>query len=120
MTVQVQDGPCCWLELCCPPEKAAAALADLIAADFGWSTHKNEEGTGNARAIADWVLNRFQLVPRTVQPRTESGDSIPVYPENRRLVALHEHVTAELRQVLIESGQPVTSEDEDEDDEKEE
>lgn len=58
---------CCQLQLCCRKRSdAAIALAENIAHDFGWSAHKDEVSTGNARAVADWIFERFDLVPKGV------------------------------------------------------
>lgn len=103
-----QDGPCCWLELCCPPEKAAAALADLIAADFGWSTHKNEEGTGNARAVADWIIDRFRLVPKSLDENITSGADPSTFGKYEALLGvLIDHVDRQLRIILPLAGYSV-------------
>jgi hypothetical protein len=44
-------GPCCWLDLCCPPDQAAAALAEHL---------------GITAEAAAAVLKGFRLVPRDV------------------------------------------------------
>lgn len=100
------DGPCCWLELCCPPQKAAAALAEHLAAG---ELHAHDDDPSNTEAgsyldIATRLLAEFQLVPRVVEPVTTSGDPVPVYPVNARLEALHAHIKAELRAILLDAG----------------
>lgn len=42
-------GPCCWLDLCCPPDEAAESLAEHL---------------GISIAAAAAVLKEFRLVPR--------------------------------------------------------
>ena len=44
-------GPCCWLDLCCPPPAAAASLAEHL---------------GISLEAAQAVLREFRLVPRDV------------------------------------------------------
>lgn len=44
-------GPCCWLDLCCPPDQAAVSLAEHL---------------GISLAAAQAVLEEFRLVPRDV------------------------------------------------------
>lgn len=60
---------CCILGVCCQPPGGAAAkqaLAEEIAEVFGWSAEKTEEKTGNAYAVASWLLDNFDLVPKGV------------------------------------------------------
>lgn len=47
-------GPCCWLDLCCPPDQAAVSLAEHL---------------GIPIEAAQAVLTKFRLVPRDV-PQT--------------------------------------------------
>jgi hypothetical protein len=89
------DGPCCWLELCCPPEAAAAVLAAHLAVPLD---------------IATRLLSEFQLVPRNIEPVTPQGDPVPVHPVNQRLTALHAYIRAELRVILLEAGHPAGEE----------
>ena len=79
-------GPCCWLELCCPPAKAAAALA----AKYGMPLD-----------CAAALLADVRLVPRT----------LPAAPNASRTAAGHEmlarlnrHVQSEVAMVLTALG----------------
>jgi len=100
-----QDGPCCWLELCCPPEVAARALAEHLA-EGELLAHDDPSNTeaGSYLDIARRLLDEFVLVPRVVEPVTPQGDPVPVHPKNERLEALLAHVKGELREVLREAG----------------
>lgn len=50
------------------------------------------------------IFSDFLLVPRTIQPITESGDPLPVSSTNQRLIDLHKHLQDELRAILQETG----------------
>lgn len=58
-------GPNCLLGVCCPPGGPAAqsALAEQIAHDLGWDASKTDTTTGNARVIAEWILDHYDLAP---------------------------------------------------------
>ena len=54
---------CCILAVCCPPgPRSRAALAHEISQHFGWS----EEFTGTAQQLAEWLFDRYDLVPKGV------------------------------------------------------
>lgn len=63
----MSNGPfCCYVRACCVEPEQRAHLAKALAEDFGWSAEADEKSTGNARAVADWFLDRFDLVPKGV------------------------------------------------------
>jgi hypothetical protein len=56
---------CCSLQLCCRKrDDSIQAVAEMIEHDLGWSARKDTEGTGNARAISEWIFEKFDLVPK--------------------------------------------------------
>jgi hypothetical protein len=55
-------------------------LAKKIADDLGWSDHKDEKSTGNARAAADLILDNFDLVPKGVGAAIVAGYA-PLFKE---------------------------------------
>lgn len=59
---------CCILGVCCvPPEKRdeqVQALADEIEKSLGPDATKTDTTTGNAYAVAQLVLDNFDLVPK--------------------------------------------------------
>lgn len=62
-------GPNCLLGICCPPAQQTEVLATAIANSFGWSAERTEQKTGNAYAVAEWLLARFDLAPKgTITP----------------------------------------------------
>lgn len=74
---------CCLIRACCPEPEQRDELAKKIAAEFGWSDEKNDSSTGNARAIADWVIDHFDLVPKGVGAAIVEGYK-PYFKEKLR------------------------------------
>jgi len=80
----------CILGISCTKEGAAEKLSEYL----------------NLSEVTFEELQKI-LVPRAVPPITPSGDPVPVFPTNRRLVDLHQHISEELPVILQESGYTV-------------
>jgi len=85
----------CILGLSCTKEKAAIQLSEYL--------NLSEATPEELQKILDY----FILVPHTIQPVTPSGDPVPVFPTNRRLMDLHQHISEELPAILQEAGYAV-------------
>lgn len=84
-------GPCCWLELCCPPKEAAAGLADH---------------SGIPVEYVESLLTSFVIVPR-ILPTTKAQIVDSDYRAcEARLARLHRHVKRELIDILSTLGFP--------------
>lgn len=83
-------GVCCRIQLCCPPEKAAAALAEKY---------------GIPQDAALSLVTDFQLVPREIE--TLDGATHPQAGQEM-LARLLRHASAELRAILTALGHPTT------------
>lgn len=77
-------GPCCILEVCCPPRKAKQALVEELRAGVtpGWDP---------VEGIAEFILSHYRLVPRDLDTET------------------HERLDQGLRAWLKERGHPLTA-----------
>lgn len=93
----MSDGPCCWLELCCPPREAAGSIV----------RHLGVVGDETPYGVVLQLISKFRLVPRAVEPITEGGDPVPVSPRNERLASLLRHIDTELPLILQEQGHAI-------------
>lgn len=98
-------GPCCVLEICCPP--GSREQAEALLESVGVCCGSDEDSTG----VAEAIVSGYQLVPKTliVGPHADpsrSGDEA-VAAGRKRLEALHAHVKAELLEILPALGHPV-------------
>lgn len=82
------DSPCCWLNLCCPPDVAAEALAVELGIDV---------------AAAAVVLKRFRLLPLSMEPAADATTAAAVAAQGR-LADMNRYAQRELRQILIDLG----------------
>jgi len=85
----VLDGPCCRLELCCDPPRAAEALAAYLSIP---------------KEAAAAVLAEHYLVPRTLEPGPEPTSSEHLASARKRLEGLHRRLAAELKSILLGMG----------------
>lgn len=78
-------GPCCILEVCCPPRRAKQALVEELKAGVAASWDQGLE------QLAEYILSRYRLIPRDLDTET------------------HERLDQGLRAWLKERGHPLTA-----------
>lgn len=85
-------GVCCRLLICCPPDRAAAALA---------------EHEGIPLEVAAKIHAGYQLVPKLIEVGAGPTDSDRVALARKRLEKLHHRNEVELKAILLDLGHGV-------------
>jgi hypothetical protein len=94
-------GVCCRIQLCCPPDKAARALAEHLAD----GEPESQDGPSYTDVSAR-VLGEFTLVPRDLKPTTDAPEP---HLGEVALIRLHSHIRNELLVILCALGHKTES-----------
>lgn len=104
------DGPCCWLELCCPPDDAAVALGNHLEASIPMSNGDVPAPEETYTSIAGRLHAEFRLVPKELAPAPAYAHGSMANAAMHQLTALNEHVRRELLEILPGLGYEVEHE----------